>query len=70
MIKHTLEILQNLLQDFESVSDHFGTLSIKRLIQLFLRASTPDDFYVKILVQIICLVEQSAFVCIEVYRWV
>ena len=26
MDKHTLEILQHFLQDFESVFDHFGTL--------------------------------------------
>ena len=26
MKKHTLEILQHFLQDFESVFDHFGTL--------------------------------------------
>ena len=27
----TLKILQQMLQDFQSVSDHFGTLCIKRL---------------------------------------
>ena len=32
MVRHTLKILQQLLQDFESVSDHFGTLCIKALI--------------------------------------
>ena len=30
MVKHTLKILQHLLQDFESLSDHFGTLCIRR----------------------------------------
>ena len=29
--RHTLKILQQLLQDFLSVSDHFGTLGIKGL---------------------------------------
>ena len=31
MVKHTLKILQQMLQDFESVSDHFGTSCIKGL---------------------------------------
>ena len=31
MVGHTLKILQQLLQDFLSVSDHFGTLCIKGL---------------------------------------
>ena len=31
MVKHTLKILQQMMQDFESVFDHFGTLHIKRL---------------------------------------
>ena len=32
MARHTLKILQQMLQDFKSVSDHFGTLCIKGLI--------------------------------------
>ena len=32
MVRHTLEILQYLLQDFQSVSDHFTTLRNKGLI--------------------------------------
>ena len=31
MVRHTLKILLQLLQDFKSVSDHFGTLYIKQL---------------------------------------
>ena len=31
MVRHTLKILQQMLQDFESVSDHFGTLCIEEL---------------------------------------
>ena len=31
MVRHTLKILQQMLQDFQSVSDHFGTLCIKGL---------------------------------------
>ena len=31
MVRHTLKILQQMLQDFKSVSDHFGTLCIKGL---------------------------------------
>ena len=31
MVRHTLKILQQLLQDFLSVSDHFMTLRIKAL---------------------------------------
>ena len=31
MVRHTLKVLQQMLQDFKSVSDHFGTLYIKKL---------------------------------------
>ena len=31
MVKHTLKILQQMLQDFKSVFDHFETLRIKGL---------------------------------------
>ena len=31
MVRHTLKILQQMLQDFESVSDHFTTLRSKGL---------------------------------------
>ena len=31
MVRHTLEILQQILQDFLSVSAQFGTLCIERL---------------------------------------
>ena len=31
MVRHALKILQQILQDFESVPDHFGTLCINRL---------------------------------------
>ena len=31
MVRHTLKILQQMQQDFLSVSDHFGTLCIKGL---------------------------------------
>ena len=31
MVRHTLKILQHLLQDFQSVFDHFTTLRSKRL---------------------------------------
>ena len=34
MVRHTLKILQQMLQDFYSVSDQFGTLCIKGLITL------------------------------------
>ena len=35
MVRHTLKILQHLLQDFKNVSDHFGTLRIKGLKDVF-----------------------------------
>ena len=31
MVKHTLETLQHLLRDFESILDNFGTLYIKNI---------------------------------------
>ena len=31
MVRHTLKIMQQMLQDFQSVSDHFGELCIKGL---------------------------------------
>ena len=33
MVRHTSKILQQMLEDFKSVSDHFGTLCIKGLKQ-------------------------------------
>ena len=35
----TLKILQHLLQDIKSVSDHFGTLCIKGLMTFFKKRS-------------------------------
>ena len=35
MVRHTLKILQQMLQDFQSVSDHFGKLCIKVLKMKF-----------------------------------
>ena len=35
MVRHTLKILQQMLQDFQSVSDHFGNLCIKGLKMKF-----------------------------------
>ena len=32
MVRHTIKILQQMLQDFKSESAHFGTLCIKGLI--------------------------------------
>ena len=32
MVRHTLKTLQQILQDFKSVSDHFTTLQSKGLI--------------------------------------
>ena len=34
MVRHTLKILQQMLQDIYSVSDQFGALCIKGLMQL------------------------------------
>ena len=31
MVRYTLKILQNMLQDFKGASGHFGTLCIKEL---------------------------------------
>ena len=42
MVRHTLKILQQMLQDFESVSDHFGTLCIKGLILSFISGNSVD----------------------------
>ena len=36
MVRNTFKILQHLLQDFKSVSDHFGTLCIKELRTIIL----------------------------------
>ena len=36
MVRYTLKILQQMLQDFQSVSDHFGILCIKGLNELLL----------------------------------
>ena len=34
MVRRNLKILQHLLQDFKSASDHFGTLRIKGLMPI------------------------------------
>ena len=34
MVRHTLKTLQQMLQDFQSVSDHFTTLQSKGLITI------------------------------------
>ena len=44
MIRHTLKILLQMLQDFYSVSDHFGTLSIKGLEYQYLHNIFRDFF--------------------------
>ena len=38
MVRHTLKILQQMQQDFLSVSDHFGTLCIKGLNSDFIKS--------------------------------
>ena len=43
MVRHTLKILQQMQQDFKSVSDHSGTLCIKGLIVHFEATLTPPD---------------------------
>ena len=42
MIRHALKILQQTLQDFQSVSDHFETLYIKRLSPLLRRSQKQN----------------------------
>ena len=44
MVKYTLKILQHLLQDSQSVSDHFGTLCI---IQKNLCTITSDSWLIE-----------------------
>ena len=41
MVRHTLKILQHLLQDFYSLSDHFTTLRSKGLILNFVKEDLP-----------------------------
>ena len=41
MVRHTLKVLQQMLEDFKSVSDHFGTLCIKGLKQRRFYYSQP-----------------------------
>ena len=44
MVRHTLNILQHLLQDFKSVSDHFTTLRSKGLMSAKL-FDVPTSIY-------------------------
>ena len=53
MVRHAFTIVQYLLQDFYVVSDHFGTLCIKRLlhaditkIQRIIAVVQPNFLYV------------------------
>ena len=57
MVRHTLKILQQMLQDFKSVSDHFGTLCIKGLILKL----TPNSYY-----QIIA---EAAIVNLDIFKF-
>ena len=41
MIRHTLKILQQMLQDFQSVSDHFGALCIRGLMLILILTLRP-----------------------------
>ena len=41
MVRNTLKILQQMLQDFQSVSYHFGTLCIKVLMHILILALRP-----------------------------
>ena len=46
MVRHTLKILQQMLQDFKSVSDHFEILCIKGLImEMLIKLSTESLGY-------------------------
>ena len=41
MVRHTLKVLQHLLQDFKSVSQHFMTLRLSHFMTLRLRLFLP-----------------------------
>ena len=43
MVRHNLQILQQMLQDFERVSGHFGTLRIRGLVDPFC-TNVPINF--------------------------
>ena len=48
MVRHTLKILEQILQDFQSVSDHFGASCIKGL-NVYLQISeyiTESRFFI------------------------
>ena len=47
MIRHTLKILQQMLRDFKSVSDHFETLCIKGFKALKLLTRQHLSIYYK-----------------------
>ena len=44
MVRHTFKILQKMLQDFKSVYDHRGILSIKGLIFFFYKKISTLHF--------------------------
>ena len=45
IVRNTLKILHQMLQDFESMSDHFGRLFIKRLKSKTYRLINPLSAY-------------------------
>ena len=63
MVRQTLKILQQMLQDFESMSDHCGTLCIIGLIAIFLVLGLV--FYLEDLV-VILIVNSNIFIVIVV----
>ena len=56
MVRHTLKILQQMLQDFKSVSDHFRTLCIKGLKQSRFEKCNTHVFYLVDLIFVSCVV--------------
>ena len=63
MVRHTLKIFQQTLQDFQSVSDHFGTLCIKGL------ALAPDwtILYKNAAFSILVLSTEKVFIFHKIY---
>ena len=64
MVRHTLKILQQMLQDFQSVSEDFGTLCIKVLkVYLF---QNGNFILVLIFVKILVWMKNKSFLNFQI----
>ena len=69
MVKHTLKILQQILQDFLNVFDHFDTLCVNSLNQRLLGLSSFPSPVIWTRTPIFNTSIKYQFILLETFRW-